>query len=214
MECLMYFVKEIFKSIQGEGFYSGRPATFIRFTGCNLWNGKITSRSNAVCSFCDTDFVGTNGLNGGEYNANQLIKKVKESWKSSFCPTQKFVVLTGGEPLLQVDQFLVNKLKESGFEVAVETNGTVESSINFDWVCVSPKENSSWKLKKGDEVKIVYPQYKFNLKKILKLDFKYFFLQPMYNQKSRINIYKTIEYCKSHKPWFPSFQIHKSLGIS
>ena len=209
----MYFVKEIFKSIQGEGFYSGRPATFIRFTGCNLWNGKITSRSNAACSFCDTDFVGTDGLNGGEYNANQLIKKVKESWNSSFYPTKKFVVLTGGEPLLQADQLLVNKLKESGFKVAVETNGTVESSINFDWVCVSPKENSSWKLKKGDEVKIVYPQYKFNLNKILKLDFKYFFLQPKDDSLKKLNLNKTIDYCNLNKKWIPSFQFHKAIGI-
>jgi len=210
----LYYIKEIFKSIQGEGFYSGRPAIFVRFSGCNLWNGKIASKKRAICSFCDTDFVGTNGSNGGEYDLNELVKKVEESWNSYFYPSKKFVILTGGEPLLQVDHILVNKLKESGFVVAVETNGTIKTSINFDWICVSPKENSSWELRNGDEVKIVYPQYKFNLNTILKLDFRYFFLQPMYNHKVRVNINKTIEYCKSHKPWFPSFQLHKSLGIS
>ena len=210
----MYKIKEIFKSIQGEGFFSGRQAVFIRFSGCNLWNGHHNDRQVSLCQFCDTDFIGTNGKNGGRYTQLKLIEKIENVWKSSFSIGQKFVVLTGGEPLLQVDSNLLRGLKKKNFTVALETNGTIRTDLNFDWICVSPKENSVWRLKCGDELKIIYPQPKFDLKKISKLNFKYFFLQPMDNQIMRTNIYKTLEYCKSHKPWFPSFQLHKSLGVN
>ena len=210
----MYKVKEIFRSIQGEGFHSGKTAIFIRFSGCNLWNGIEKFRKKAICNFCDTDFVGTNGQNGGEYKLEDLIKKTLEIWGKGNLYHEKFVVLTGGEPLLQVNKQLIKELKKKNFYIALETNGTIKTKLKFDWVVVSPKENASWNLKNGDELKVVYPQNKINLKKALDLKFKYFFLQPMANEFKQLNIIKTINYCKSHKPWFPSFQIHKSLGVS
>ena len=211
---MKYKVKEIFSSIQGEGFNSGKKCVFVRFSGCNLWNGNLDSRNKAICNFCDTDFIGINGKNGGIYFLDELVNKIEKIWRLSLNFNEKFVVLTGGEPLLQVDQRLVKSLKDLNFRVAIETNGTIDTKIKFDWVCVSPKENAKWNLKKGDELKIIFPQNKFNLKEIKKYDFKYFFLQPMYNDKIRLNIFKTIQYCMSHKPWFPSFQIHKSLGVN
>ena len=211
---MMYKVKEIFKSIQGEGFFSGKEALFLRFSGCNLWNGRKKDRSKSICNFCDTNFVGTDGKNGGKYNLEKLISVTKKVWNHSYTSEDKFIVLTGGEPLLQVDALLVKELKKENFFIAVETNGTIKTNLKFDWVTVSPKENAEWNLRKGDELKVVYPQHKFDLKKIINLDFKYFFLQPKDEEKNRTNILKTINYCKSHKPWFPSFQIHKSLGIS
>ena len=210
----MYKVKEIFRSIQGEGFHSGKDAIFIRFSGCNLWNGIKKFRKKAICNFCDTDFVGINGENGGDYKLEDLIKKTIEIWGNDKSYHKKFVVLTGGEPLLQVDQKLIYELKKNNFYISLETNGTIKTNLKFDWVVVSPKENAVWNLKNGDELKVIYPQNKINLKKALDLKFKYFFLQPMANEFKQINITKTINYCKSHKPWFPSFQIHKSLGIS
>ena len=175
---MSYKIKEIFKSIQGEGYHVGRNAVFVRFTGCNLWNGNISHRKNAICNFCDTDFVGINGINGGEYSSEQLVKKINLIWNSTFSNDKKFVILTGGKPLLQVEQDFIDKLKKLNFYVALETNGTILTSIRFDWICVSPKENSLWKLKDGDELKIVYPQNKFNYKSLEKLNFKFFF----YNQ--------------------------------
>ena len=210
----MYRVKEIFRSIQGEGFHTGKAAVFIRFTGCNLWNGIARFRKKAVCNFCDTDFVGIDGQNGGNYKIEQLIKKTVEIWGQERLPHKRFIILTGGEPLLQVDEKLINELKKKNFYIALETNGTIKTKLKFDWVSVSPKENANWILRKGDELKVVYPQNKINLKKALNFEFKYFFLQPMSNEFKQLNITKTINYCKSHKPWFPSFQIHKSLGIS
>ena len=211
---MMYKVKEIFKSIQGEGFYSGREAVFLRFSGCNLWSGLSKDKKNAKCSFCDTDFRGVDGKNGGIYNLKDLVKTIEDVWKSKFSLKKKFLVLTGGEPLLQVDSKLLKELKKRKYLVSLETNGTISTNLKFDWICVSPKENSLWKLRCGDELKIVYPQNKFDLKMLLNFDFKYFFLQPMHNEIIQINVIKTIQYCKSHKPWFPSFQLHKSLGVS
>lgn len=210
----MYKVKEIFRSIQGEGFFTGKEAIFLRFSGCNLWNGLIESRANSLCNFCDTDFRGTNGKNGGSYSLNDLLEILEKIWKSRFSLSKKFIILTGGEPLLQVDQKLVKALKDCQYYVAVETNGTIKTGLDFDWISVSPKENARWNQKTGDELKIVYPQNKFDLKKITNLKFKYFFLQPKEDHIRRINISKTIEYCKNHKPWFPSFQIHKILGVN
>ena len=161
----MYKVKEIFRSIQGEGFHSGKNAVFIRFSGCNLWNGIKKFRKKAICNFCDTDFVGINGENGGEYKLDDLIKKTVEIWGRGKSHHEKFVVLTGGEPLLQVDEKLIKQLKNKNFYIAVETNGTIKTKLKFDWIVVSPKENANWNLKNGDELKVVYPQNKINLKK-------------------------------------------------
>ena len=210
----MFKIKEIFKSIQGEGFHSGAKAVFLRFTGCNLWNGKTEYKKKALCNFCDTDFVGTDGNNGGIYEEKKLIERVEKVWNQSFSNDRKFIVLTGGEPMLQVTESLVNKLKRLGYYVSIETNGSINSKIKFDWVCVSPKVNSMWNLKTGDELKVVYPQSHFNLIQIKRLKFKYFFLQPMDGGKKQINTWNTINYCKSHKPWFPSFQLHKVLNIN
>lgn len=211
----MLHVKEIFKSIQGEGYYSGKIAVFVRFTGCNLWNGKIEDRQKSICNFCDTDFVGTNGSNGGIYDEKNLVDKIDLVWnQQKINYEKKFVVLTGGEPMLQVTCRLVDLLKKKGYFVALETNGTINNTkINFDWVCVSPKKLFNWLLKEGDEIKIVFPQPYFNLNIIKKMKFKYFLLQPMDGPKKQVNIWNTLNYCKSHKPWFPSFQIHKCLNI-
>ena len=208
----MFFIKEIFKSIQGEGFFSGKSAVFVRFTGCNLWNGLVKDRENALCQFCDTDFVGINGINGGKYSLDVLVKKICSLWTAK--SKDKFIVLTGGEPMLQVNKKLVESLKKRGYFVSLETNGTIQFDIDFDWVCVSPKQRTKWKVISGDELKVIFPQQAFDLNMLKKLNFKYFFLQPMDNNKKQINIWNTINYCKSHKPWFPSFQLHKSLNIS
>ena len=157
----MFKIKEIFKSIQGEGFLTGSPAVFVRFSGCNLWNGMSINKSNAICNFCDTDFVGIDGPNGGNYNLSELLKKIDKVWNLNNSLTRKFVILTGGEPMLQVTNQLVEHLKKQGYFVAIETNGTIDSNINFDWVCVSPKNLNLWKLLKGDELKVIYPQHKF-----------------------------------------------------
>ena len=210
----MFFIKEIFKSIQGEGFFSGKSAVFLRFTGCNLWNGLVEDRENAQCQFCDTDFLGTNGQNGGYYSLNDLLNKIDKIWNQKKLTNNKFIVLTGGEPMLQVNKKLVESLKKRGYFVSVETNGTIQFDIDFDWVCVSPKQRTKWKVISGDELKVIFPQQAFDLNMLKKLNFKYFFLQPMDNNKKQINIWNTINYCKSHKPWFPSFQLHKSLNIS
>ena len=209
----MYNVKEIFRSIQGEGHKTGKESVFIRFTGCNLWNGKVENRLKAVCDFCDTDFIGIDGENGGKYNLYDLVEKVEKVWESSFTLKNKYVILTGGEPLLQVDHALVNLLKKKKYTVALETNGSIATDINFDWICVSPKDPNYWKQKKGDELKIIFPQYKFNLKELLKLDFKYFFLQPKYDKFNKLNLNKTIDYCKLNSQWMLSLQLHKSFGM-
>ena len=211
---MKYKVKEIFKSIQGEGYHAGRSAVFLRFSGCNLWTGRPSDRSSSICSFCDTDFVGTDGSNGGSFDLSDLIKKIENVWNYKPSIEKKFIVLTGGEPLLQVDEKLIEKLKDHKFYIALETNGTIDTKLSFDWVCVSPKEDASWKLKRGNELKIVYPQYKFNLTNLTKLDFDFFFLQPKYDNFKRVNEIKTINYCKRNSKWFPSFQIHKILGIN
>ena len=210
----MLYVKEIFKSIQGEGFYTGKSAVFVRFTGCNLWNGKNKDRSSSQCSFCDTDFIGTDGVNGGTFDEKSLVEKINLVWTKTRPINNKYVILTGGEPMLQVTHSFVKSLKEIGFFVALETNGTFKiSNIPFDWVCVSPKNMMSWQQREGDEVKVIFPQYNLNLDIIKKMKFRYFFLQPMDGSKKQVNTWNTINYCKSHKPWFPSFQIHKTLSI-
>lgn len=209
----MFYVKEIFNSIQGEGFNSGKQAVFVRFTGCNLWNGNIKNKKKAICNFCDTDFVGTDGVNGGCYNTTQLVNQIISVWENTFSLSEKFVVLTGGEPMLQVNKNLVQQLKLNGFKVAIETNGTLNIDFHIDWICVSPKENSLFVLRSGDELKIVFPQNKLKLNELKMLNFKFFFLQPMDGLNKQINTWKVINYCSSHKPWFPSIQLHKTIGI-
>tara|TARA_B100000900_G_scaffold415079_1_gene443708 strand:- start:1981 stop:2613 length:633 start_codon:yes stop_codon:yes gene_type:complete len=209
----MYQIKEIFKSIQGEGYNTGVESVFIRFTGCNFWNGKFEDRSKAICNFCDTDFIGTDGCNGGKYNLENLVQTVERVWNSSFSIGKKNIILTGGEPLLQVDDNLVKILKKKKYKVSIETNGSLETRIDFDWICVSPKDQKHWHQKTGDELKIIFPQTEFNLKELLKLDFKYFFLQPKDDKLRKLNLNKTIDYCKLNREWIPSLQLHKSFGI-
>ena len=210
----MYYVKEIFKSIQGEGFFLVK-LQFLLDSLVVIYGMEIKIKEmNQFVVFCDTDFIGINGKNGGKYNLDKLVDKINQVWNLNYSLEKKFVVLTGGEPLLQVDEKLLNKLKNNNFFISLETNGTLKTKLNLDWITVSPKEDSNWILKKGNELKIIFPQPKFDLKKIQNLPFDYFFLQPMHNNLSRINILKTINYCKSHKPWFQVFKFIKSLGIN
>jgi len=216
---MSYRIKEAFYSLQGEGKHSGRPAIFCRFSHCNLWNGKEADRSNAICPFCDTDFVGTDGQNGGIFaNAADLVNHLLALWpaKNDQAWSHPFVVLTGGEPLLQVDEPLINQLHQQHFEVAVETNGTLTPPAALDWICVSPKANAPLLITSGDELKLVYPQPDLPPKKMAPLDFKYFYLQPMDNADPAIqtaNQKAAINYCLNHPQWQLSLQTHKLLGI-
>ena len=210
----MYNVKEIYFTFQGEGAYSGRPSVFCRFSGCNLWTGKEVDRKKAECSFCDTDFLGVDGINGGKFkNEFQLGKKIISLWKSNKKKHKPYVVFTGGEPLLQLDKKLVVFLKSFNFEIGVETNGTKNLPCQIDWVCVSPKHEKKFILKKGDELKLIYPQEKINPKNLENLKFKHFFLQPMDGPNLKENIKKTYAYCNKNKKWNISLQLHKIIGI-
>ncbi len=205
-----YKIKEIFYSIQGEGYHAGRPAIFIRFSGCNLWNGKEQGRDKAICKFCDTDFVGTDGQNGGVYTANQLVNKILNISSDFNC---RFLVFTGGEPLLQFDNELLKSLKENELYVAMETNGTLKAIKGIDWLTVSPKSGANFMQKSGDEIKIVYPQDNLDPVKYLNLNFKHFYLQPKDDFNQKENIAKTLEYCLAHPKWRLSMQLHKILGV-
>ncbi len=223
----MYSVKEIFYSLQGEGAMTGKPSIFCRFSGCNLWNGLENSRLKATCKFCDTNFVGINGNNGGKYTADQLAQCIKNLWKKNVhsSSTQPvYVVLTGGEPLLQLDENLITILKEYNFTLALETNGTQYSeNINkvlsmLDWICVSPKYGSTLQIKKGDELKVVFPQNFIlqDYKDFQNLDFKHFYIQPMATSDKithTLNIKKAIEFCQSYPNWNLSIQTHKYLNL-
>ncbi|HNY50182.1 MAG TPA: 7-carboxy-7-deazaguanine synthase [Smithella sp.] len=212
---MSYFIKEIFYSIQGEGFYTGRPAVFCRFAGCNLWSGKEADRDKAICKFCDTDFVGCEGEEGGEFKtAMDLADRIAKLWpqknKNSVRP---FVVCTGGEPLLQMDVGLISALHEKGFEIAVETNGTILPPAGVDWICVSPKANAELLLSSGNELKLVFPQEATGPEKYAMMDFQHFFLQPMDSPDSEKNTRLTLEYVKCHPQWRLSLQVHKILKI-
>ena len=210
----MYSIKEIYKTIQGEGAYSGRPAVFCRFSGCNLWTGREEDRANAICQFCDTDFIGTNGENGGKYTAAKLADQLDMVWRHSCQDTEnKFVVFTGGEPLLQLDEGLIEAVKEVGFYIAVETNGTCEAPDGIDWICMSPKAGAELKLKTGNELKLVYPQPTLLPNDIVGLEFDRFFLQPMDGPKVEENTKLATEYCLNNPRWELSLQMHKLLGI-
>jgi len=208
----MYSVKEIFYTLQGEGANAGRPAVFCRFTGCNLWTGREEDRADAVCSFCDTDFVGTDGEGGGKFKtADLLAAEVEKHWGDT--PSNRFVVLTGGEPLLQVDAALIDALHARLFTIAVETNGTIEPPPGLDWICVSPKADATIVVTEGDELKLVFPQEGVDPERFTDLRFTHFFLQPMDNVLQSTNQRLAMEYCLAHPQWKLGLQTHKILDI-
>lgn len=208
---MTYSVKELFYTLQGEGNQAGRAAVFCRFSGCNLWSGREQDRLSAICNFCDTDFMGTDGINGGKFKtANTLALAIDSLWPISH-QDHKYVVLTGGEPLLQVDEALVEALHKHDFTVAVETNGTIIPPSGIDWICVSPKSTTDLKITKGDELKLVFPQSEAPPKNYEHLTFNHFYLQPMDDQNSNKNKKLAIEYCKANPKWKLSLQMHKVL---
>ncbi|MEL7047657.1 MAG: 7-carboxy-7-deazaguanine synthase [Pseudomonadota bacterium] len=208
----MYQVKEIFLTLQGEGANAGRVAVFCRFAGCNLWSGREADRATAVCQFCDTDFVGTDGVHGGKFaDARALGEAVERVWGPG--TTNRFVVLTGGEPMLQVDQELIDALHGARFEIAVETNGTLAVPDSIDWICVSPKAGSQLVQTSGHELKLVYPQAELNPAALADLPFKTRLLQPMDGVELARNTAQAVEYCKKHPEWRLSVQTHKVIGI-
>jgi 7-carboxy-7-deazaguanine synthase len=209
---MTYTVKEIFYTLQGEGLRAGKPAVFCRFSGCNLWSGRESDRSDAICKFCDTDFVGIDGTLGGKYSTpNELADLIQNQWPLG--KENKYVVLTGGEPLLQVDTQLIKELHNRNFEIAVETNGTVVAPLGIDWLCVSPKEGSEWIQRTGNELKLVFPQKGLLPKDFPTQGFDYFLLQPMDNLLQKTNTVKAIEYCQANPEWRLSVQTHKFLEI-
>ena len=214
---MKYSVKEIFMTVQGEGAQAGRPAVFLRFAGCNLWSGLERDRASAVCQFCDTDFIGTDGENGGKYRTpEELAALVASIWKANATTAGKpYVVCTGGEPLLQLDPPLIAALHSAGFEIAVETNGTVAAPAGLDWICVSPKANAALVLKKGNELKLVYPQNEPEAQpeRFTELDFQHFFLQPKDNSEAARNVQAAAEYCLKNPQWRLSLQTHKLTGL-
>ena len=207
----MFSIKEIYYTIQGEGFHSGRPAVFCRFSGCNLWSGREEDRHKAICQFCDTDFWGTDGENGGKYSTKELISKIRSLFPKD--APNPFVVCTGGEPALQLNQELVVGLQAVGFEVAIETNGTHEIPESVDWVCVSPKANTEIIIKEGDELKIVIPQKGIDPKDFENLNFSHFYVQAMESPLWKENTEYAVEYVMQHPKWKLSVQTHKYLGV-
>jgi len=209
---MSFSVKEIYLTLQGEGFHTGKHAVFCRFTGCNLWTGLEKDRNKAICTFCDTDFVGTDGLNGAKYSSAELLaEKIDELWQKDL--KDKLVVFTGGEPLLQLNKKLIDLLHSKKFKVAVETNGTIIPPENIDWICVSPKKGAKFKLKHGDELKLVYPQDDFSPQLFETFDFDHFFLQPMDGKNLQRNILQSVSYCIENPLWRLSLQTHKIMGI-
>ncbi len=212
---MSYLVKEIFYSLQGEGYYSGRPAVFCRFAGCNLWSGKEEERKDALCKICDTDFAGFDGPEGGNYqSASELAKKIRQFWPQRDGEAAKpFVVCTGGEPLLQLDTELIIALQEERLEVAVETNGTIIPPAGIDWICVSPKAGVELVQLCGQELKLVYPQPEAEPEKYAHLDFRHFFLQPLDGRGRDLNTKLAVQYVLAHPQWRISLQLHKILGV-
>lgn len=212
---MTYSVKEIFLTVQGEGFRAGTVAVFLRFAGCNLWSGLERDRSSATCKFCDTDFVKTDGVNGGKYNAFDLANQVANLWIGE---GEKWVVCTGGEPLLQLDELLISALHAEGFKIAVETNGTLAVPKDIDWVCVSPKANARLVQTTGDELKLVFPQSENHPSEFADLDFTHFCLQPRDDsylgaKKKADHSQAAFQYCLEHPQWRLSVQTHKSIGV-
>ncbi len=210
---MTYAVKEIFYSLQGEGAHAGTPAVFCRFAGCNLWSGLERDRAAAVCQFCDTDFVGTDGAGGGKFtDADALANAVSACWKGNG-GAQRFVVCTGGEPLLQLDAALIAALHARDFKVAVETNGTLKAPDGLDWICVSPKADAELVQTTGDELKLIYPQDRAAPTRFEGLGFDHWFLQPMDGPARAANSRAAVDYCLAHPKWRLSLQTHKYLGI-
>jgi 7-carboxy-7-deazaguanine synthase len=210
----MYSVKEIYYTLQGEGAQTGRAAVFCRFAGCNLWSGREVDRTTAICRFCDTDFADTNGPGGGRFAmAADLAAAIEGKWPQGLSTDRRFVVCTGGEPLLQLDTALLDALHEREFEVAVETNGTMEAPASLDWICVSPKAGSELRQRSGDELKLVYPQPGAEPPYFEGLAFRHFFLQPMDGPQRAANTELALRYCLEHPQWRLSLQTHKMLGI-
>lgn len=213
---MSYTVKEIYYTLQGEGAQTGRPAVFCRFAGCNLWSGRAEDRAHAICKFCDTDFVGTNGPGGGKFDtAAKLVAAVASKWPDSRSRhTRPLVVCTGGEPLLQLDEVLVEVFQDEGFEVAVETNGTKPAPPGIDWICVSPKAGAALRLVSGNELKLIFPQSGAEPQMFEQLNFRHFFLQPMDGPLREENTRLTVQYCLEHPQWRLSLQTHKLLSIA
>lgn len=211
---MSYAVKEIFFTLQGEGAQSGRAAVFCRFSGCNLWSGREEDRSTAVCKFCDTDFFGTDGSGGGKFDsADALADAVARAWGANGANGTRFVVCTGGEPLLQLDAALVDALHARGFEIAVETNGTIAAPAGLDWICVSPKAGANLVQRNGDELKLVFPQEGATPHQFEGLAFRHFYLQPMDGPAQAANTDLAIQFCMRRPQWRLSLQTHKLLGI-
>ncbi len=214
---MSYAVKEIFYTLQGEGAQAGRAAVFCRFAGCNLWSGREADRASAICRFCDTDFVGV-GKDGGQFpDAEALAEQIEKTWTEG-AGGKRFVVMTGGEPLLQVDEALIAALHARGFQIAVETNGTVAApggleSDRLDWVCVSPKAGATLVQTRGDELKLVFPQLGAEPERFAEMDFRHFFLQPMDGPQKTENTAAALSYCLQHPQWRLSIQMHKLVGI-
>ena len=216
---MAYSVKEIFYTLQGEGYHTGRPAVFCRFSGCNLWTGREADRADAVCKFCDTDFVGV-GPDGGKFgSAKDLAARVASLWPAaspvSGLQSRRYVVCTGGEPLLQLDAALVDAFHGEGFEVAIETNGTLQPPPGIDWICVSPKAGAPLQLVNGDELKLVFPQVEAEAQpeRFAAFDFRHFSLQPMDGPHLEQNTRLAVNYCLTHPQWRLSLQTHKMLGL-
>jgi 7-carboxy-7-deazaguanine synthase len=210
---MTYAVKEIFYTLQGEGANTGRAAVFCRFAGCNLWTGREEDRADATCQFCDTDFVGTDGPGGGRFASPEaLAAAVAATWPAA-APSRRFVVCTGGEPLLQVDPALLESLHAERFEVAIETNGTLPPPAGIDWLCVSPKAGSDLIVRSGDEIKLVFPQPGAEPELFERMAFRHFFLQPMDGPQREANTEAALRYCLAHPRWRLSLQTHKLLGI-
>lgn len=210
---MTYSIKEMFYTLQGEGAHAGRPAVFCRFAGCNLWTGREQDRSSAVCQFCDTDFVGTDGEGGGKFvDALTLAQRINSFWPVTY-PASKYVVFTGGEPLLQLDLALIDCMHAQGFEIAIETNGTIVVPTGVDWICVSPKVGAQLIVHKGNELKVVIPQIGQELADYEALDFDHFFVQPMDSPFIARNTTLAIDVCKRNPKWKLSLQTHKLLQI-
>ena len=210
---MTYSIKEIFYTLQGEGNHAGRPAVFCRFAGCNLWTGREEDRKTAICQFCDTDFVGTNGVGGGKFaNPDALAERIDALWPKSY-PASKYVVFTGGEPLLQLDIALISAMHAVGFDIAIETNGTIPVPKGVDWICVSPKMGSTLVVRQGSELKVVIPQVGQLMSEYASLDFEHHFVQAMDGPEREQNIRLAIAYCKENPKWKLSVQTHKLLQI-
>lgn len=208
----MYSVKEIYHTLQGEGAQAGRPAVFCRFSGCNLWSGRERDRAKAICAFCDTDFVGADGPGGGRFaDAEALARACAEAWEGN--GASRLVVLTGGEPMLQVDEALIGALHAAGFEIAIETNGTLPVPRAIDWICVSPKAGAGLVQRSGDELKLVWPQEGIDPAQLAGLDFRHFLLQPMDCERRAETAQAALAYCLAHPEWRLSIQTHKLIGL-